>query len=119
MSINTIISLAALAIFAVILYDFISSFVKSTSTGFQRWIDAGKGSATMVAAQLGAMVALIVAAGDKITDWVCGALNAPGAADSIKQAIQAWVTPTNAGVVLALFAATVAVARARTLGKPS
>lgn len=117
MSLHGIISLAALAIVAIVLFDFVYSYVKSNSSGFQRWIDAGRGSATMVAAQLGGVVALFVASSQKITDWICGAINAPGADEAIKQGIQQLVTPTNAGLALAAFALAVAVARARTLGK--
>jgi hypothetical protein len=117
MSFKAITTFVALAIFAVVLYDFVSSYLKSTSTGFGRWIDAGRGSATMVVAQLGVLSGLLVAVSSQVTDWVCGLLNDPGAADAFKQVIQAWVTPTDVGIALALFAAVVAWARARTLKK--
>jgi hypothetical protein len=115
MHIHTVISVVGLCIFAVVVYDFSTQYVKATSSGWQRIWDAGRGSATMVMAQLGAIAAGIAMAGDKVTDFVCGLLNAPGAADQIKAAIGQYVTGQNVGIVLLIFTALVAWARSRSL----
>jgi hypothetical protein len=70
-------------------------------------------------AQLGAIAAAIVTASAQVTDWVCGMLNDPGAADQIKAAISAYVTPTNVGIAVLIYTGLVAWARLRTLGKSS
>jgi len=115
MSVKTIASVIALGIFVFVLYDFIVAYAKSTQTGFARWVDAAKGSATILVAQLGAAAAALVTAGDSIADWVCSILNAPGADAQFKAALGQYVTATNVGIAMLIFTALVAWARSRTL----
>ncbi|HZS63344.1 MAG TPA: hypothetical protein VFA53_02435 [Xanthobacteraceae bacterium] len=119
MSLATLLTLLALAIVGVLIVDFVRSYVAATSTGWQRLWDAGRGSATMVVAQLGAVVALITAVSDHLADWISSLLGDPAAADSVKSAIQSYVTPATVGTAMLVFSGLVAWARLRTLSKPS
>jgi hypothetical protein len=115
---KNIITLIALTIIVIGVYDFIVSYRKSTNSGWQRVWDAGKGSATIVWQQLGLMVAGLLAASSSVTDWVCSLINDPSAAESVKSIIGAYVTPTTAGAAMAVFTLVTVWARLRTL-KPS
>lgn len=118
MSAKTIVTLIALAIFAVVLLDFVRAYLQATTTGWQRVWDAGRGSATIVVTQLGAGAGALVAMSDKLTDWITGLLNAPGADEQIKGLIASYLTPTTVGIATVAFMGLVAWARLRTLGKP-
>ena len=116
MTFKTALALIALAILAVLLIDFARAYAKATSTGWQRLWDAGRGSATVVVAQLGAAAGALVAASDRLTDWICNLVNAPGADDTIKGLIASTLTPTTVGIATVAFMGLVAWARMRTLG---
>lgn len=112
---KTATAVAALVILCVVAGDFVFAYVRSKSTGFQRLIDAARGSATILAAQLGAIAAALVTAGGQITDWICAILNAPDADSQIKSFIGSYFTATNVGLAMLAYTLIVAAARARTL----
>jgi hypothetical protein len=118
MSMKTLVSLIALAILAVVLLDFVRAYMQATSAGWQRVWDAGRGSATIVVAQLGTVAGALVAASSQVTDWITGLLNTPGADEQIKSLIASYLTPTTVGIATVAFMALVAWARLRTLRKP-
>jgi hypothetical protein len=117
MSFYTFVSLIALAIVSVVVFDFVRAYLKSTATGWQRIWDAGRGSATVVIGQLGMVASMLAVSFDKVVDWICSLLQDPSAADQIKTLIGQYVTATNVGLVMAAFTGLVVAARLRTLGQ--
>jgi hypothetical protein len=117
MSFKLIATLIALGIAGIVAFDFVRSYLKATSVGWQRLWDAGRGSATIVWQQLGIVAACLVTASTSLTDWVCGLLNAPGADEAIKSTINSYVGPTSVGVVMVLYIGVTVWARLRTLGR--
>ena len=114
---KNIVALVALAVLAVVIFDFVRSYMKSTDTGWQRIRDAGRGSATIVIQQLGLVAAALVAMFNQVTDWICSLLSTPESADAIKSAIGSYVTGPNVGIALAVFVSLTVAARMRSLGK--
>jgi hypothetical protein len=110
-------TLIALALIAIVAFDFVRAYLGATSTGWQRVWDAGRGSATMVAVQLGIVASCIATASGDVVDWICNLANDPGAADSIKGAIAQYCTPTTVGIAMVGYLGLVAWARLRTLNK--
>lgn len=119
MTLHGVVAVIALALTAVVIFDFIRSYQASTNTGCARLLDAGRGSATILWSQIGFAIAAVVAALDQVMDWICQIAGTPGADDAIKSAIQQIVTPTSAAIALAVYALITAIARMRTLNKNS
>jgi len=119
MSFRGILAIIFLSIAAAIVFDFFKSYKASTNTGAQRIWDGARGSATMFVAQCGGVAMAIAAFADKITDFVCSLLNAPGSAEQIKSAISTYVTGQNLALAGVGFAVLVGWARMRTLSKPA
>lgn len=117
MTLHGIVAVIALALVAVVIFDFVRSYLASATTGWARLLDAGRGSATILWSQIGFAIAAIVAALDQVMDWICQLTGTPGADDAIKSAIQQVVTPTTAAIALAAYALITAIARMRTLNK--
>lgn len=114
---RTIVTLAALVIAGVVAADFAKAYFASSKIGWARVWDGGRGSATIVWQQLGVVLGGLLVASDQAVDWVTQFLNAPGADEAVKNALNQIVTPTKVGSALAIYAVISIVARMRTLRK--
>jgi hypothetical protein len=117
MTLHGIVTVAIVAMVAIVVIDFTRSYAASGNTGWQRLLDAGRGSATILWSQLGFVIAGMLTAFDQLADLVCQLTGAPGADDAFKQAIQSYFTTTTVGTVLAIYAVITVLARVRTLNK--
>jgi hypothetical protein len=112
-----VITVVALALIAFLVFDFVRAYLGSTSTGWQRVWDAGRGSATIIVVQLGVVASGIATASGDLVDWICSLANDPSAADPIKATIAQYCTPTTVGVAMIGYLGLVAWARLRTLNR--
>jgi len=117
MTFHDILAWIGLALAAVVMFDGVTTYTRSTSTGSARWLDVGRGSATMLWQQFGLMIAGTVAGMDKIVDFVTGLAGDTAADAAIKSAIGSWFTPTTAAIALAAYASITVAARMRTMGR--
>jgi hypothetical protein len=107
MKIMTIYYLVLLAVLNWVVYSFITEYKKAEGSGFERLINAARGSATVLWSKfviaVGAVASVLMGAAD--------ALNMP----EVKTSIQIYLTPEHTALLLIGVAVVTQWARGRTL----
>ena len=116
---SNLVTLAGLGVAGYVVYSFVTAYAKAEGSGFTRLRNAARGSATILVQQLGLVVAGLTTSLNGVVEFVSRFISDQAGAESVKQIIQSFVTPTTVGAALAIFSAVTVWARLRSLGKSS